>query len=46
VVAIYCGDGDINPHSLPATVSIGSSESPVGERGIRGLIVSDLLEDY
>ena len=46
VAAIYCGDGEINPHALPETISLGKSESPIGERGIRGLIISDVLEDY
>ena len=46
VAAIYCGNGEINPHALPETISLGKSESAMGERGIRGLIISDVLEDY
>ena len=42
-VAIYCGD-QINPHDLQARVSLTAS-AQTGERGIRGLIVSDLCEE-
>ena len=46
-VAIYCGDNQINPHSLGDSVEISKADQPASERGIKDLIVSDLLqEDY
>lgn len=46
VVAIYCGSDEINPQALGKTISISKSEAAIGERGISGLIISDMLEDY
>jgi NADH-quinone oxidoreductase subunit G len=43
--AIYCGDNQINPHSLGATLSLSKSEMISDDRGITGLIVSDLYEE-
>jgi len=43
-VLVYCGD-DINPHDLPARVTPRPSTA-ASDRGIRGLIVSDLQEEW
>lgn len=42
--AVYCGDS-INCHDLPARINPVKVEERSGERGIRGLIVSDLYEE-
>jgi hypothetical protein len=44
-VAIYCGDNQINPHVLNGTVELSKSDGAGSERGINGLIVSDLMEE-
>ncbi|MDP6535597.1 MAG: NADH-quinone oxidoreductase subunit NuoG [Gammaproteobacteria bacterium] len=43
--AVYCGDNRINPHSLGATLTLSKSETISDDRGITGLIVSDLYEE-
>ncbi len=42
-VAVYCGT-EINPHDLPERIVLNAN-ADIAERGIRGLIVSDLLEE-
>lgn len=44
LAAIYCGDNQINPHELNDFVEISKTE-PSGSRGIKGLILSDLLQE-
>ena len=45
--AVYCGDNQINPHSLGETLTLAKSGTGSDDRGITGLIVSDLYEgDY
>lgn len=42
-VAVYCGE-QINPHDLAAKVTL-TAAAATPDRGVRGLIVSDLLEE-
>lgn len=42
---IYCGDEQLNPAELPACIEITKSGEANMLRGIKGLIVSDLLEE-
>jgi NADH-quinone oxidoreductase subunit G len=46
VVAIYCGSDEINPQAIGKTIGISKSAATIGARGISGLIISDMLEDY
>ena len=41
---VYCGE-QLNPNDFGSTVAIAKSDSSAGDRGIAGLIVSDLLEE-
>ncbi|HCA37454.1 MAG TPA: hypothetical protein DEP13_12575, partial [Gammaproteobacteria bacterium] len=41
---VYCGE-QLNPNDFGSAVAIAKSDSSAGERGITGLIVSDLLEE-
>lgn len=42
---IYCGDAQLNPAELPQCIEISKSAEANMQRGIKGLIVSDLLEE-
>ncbi len=42
--AVYCGDGQINPHEIGDSVALTKSDV-AGERSLSGLIVSDLYEE-
>ena len=44
-VAVYCGDNQVNAHSLGAGITIHKSEGLLDNRTIKGLIVSDLYEE-
>ena len=41
---VYCGE-QLNPNDFGSSVAITKSDSSAGDRGIAGLIVSDLLEE-
>jgi anaerobic selenocysteine-containing dehydrogenase len=41
---VYCGE-QLNRNDFGSAVAIAKSESSAGDRGIFGLIVSDLLEE-
>lgn len=43
--AVYCGDNDIDRHSLGDTISLSKAANASLDRGIKGLIVSDLYEE-
>jgi len=42
--ALYCGDNEIDQHSLPAQIEVQKLETEAG-KGIDGLIVSELYEE-
>ncbi|PCJ28678.1 MAG: NADH-quinone oxidoreductase subunit G [SAR86 cluster bacterium] len=44
-VVIYCGNSEINAAELPSQIEISLNEQAEVLRGIKGLIVSDLLEE-
>ena len=44
-VAVYCGDNDIDRHSLGTTIALSKVTEAKMKRGIQGLIVSDLCEE-
>ena len=43
--AVYCGDNDIDRHALGATIALSKTAGANLNRGIKGLIVSDLYEE-
>ncbi|MDA1370122.1 MAG: NADH-quinone oxidoreductase subunit NuoG [Proteobacteria bacterium] len=43
--AVYCGDNQINAHSIGESLLISKSAARSDDRGISGLIVSDLYEE-
>ena len=42
--AIYCGDNDLDLHALGSSISLSKAVDVNLNRGIQGLIVSDLYE--
>jgi NADH-quinone oxidoreductase subunit G len=42
--AVYCGDNQLNAHSLGAGITIRKAEGLLDNRTIKGLIISDLYE--
>lgn len=43
--AVYCGDNEIDRYSLGDSISLSKAASAQLDRGIKGLIVSDLFEE-